>query len=129
MAPIRGAERMSPTELQFELERGGKLVAFYYMCFASAGDLSSLIARVPGSLGRESDSESHALDCVDRGRRMVGHSVGTDLLDPIAGDEFSWGEGNSTPSQTRGPGGQGLSAKGKFRHIMVSQQISIALSN
>ena len=30
MAPIRGAERMSATELQFELERGGKLVAFYY---------------------------------------------------------------------------------------------------
>ena len=30
MAPIRGAEKMSSTELQFELERGGKLVVFYY---------------------------------------------------------------------------------------------------
>ena len=30
MAAIRGAEKMSPTELQFELDRGGKLVVFYY---------------------------------------------------------------------------------------------------
>lgn len=30
MAPIRGAEKMSSTELQFELQRGGKLVVFYY---------------------------------------------------------------------------------------------------
>lgn len=30
MAAIRGAEKMSPNEIQFELQRGGKLVVFYY---------------------------------------------------------------------------------------------------
>ena len=30
MAPIRGAENMAANELNFELQRGGKLVVFYY---------------------------------------------------------------------------------------------------
>jgi len=30
MAAIRGAEKMSSNEIQFELQRGGKLVVFYY---------------------------------------------------------------------------------------------------
>src|SRR5215470_5891616 len=106
-------------------QAGGVLL----LCFASGRDLSSLIARLPCSVGRESGSESPALDCLDRNRRVVGHSVGTDLLDPIAGDEFPWRKGNSTPDQSRGPSGKGLSAKPKFRHIMVPPQFPSSSSD
>ena len=30
MAAIRGAEKLSANEMQFELQRGGKIVVFYY---------------------------------------------------------------------------------------------------
>src|SRR5262249_19099171 len=53
-------------------QTGGVLL----LCLACGRDLSSLIARLPCAVGREPGSESHALDCLDRNRRVVGHPVG-----------------------------------------------------
>lgn len=77
---IRGIEGLSPEQINFELQRGGKFVAGRYPPTRLAGVL--------GPRRRKPRWARSPVDTAYLPAGMVGDSVGSDLYHPVAGDRF-----------------------------------------
>ena len=85
---ILGIEGMSPDRLQFEIQRGAKLVCYQYCISIVVMRFHPGLERLLHSRGRERRGQRVALDCAHSGCRLVGDSLGTDFHGAIPGDEF-----------------------------------------
>jgi len=85
---VHGIEGMSPDQIVFEIDRGGKFVFYRYcisvliLTFRRSSDIYFIPSGVRGEQGT-------AVDYGNRRTGLVGNSVGSHLERAVAGDQFS----------------------------------------
>ena len=97
---IQGLGDMSPDQLRFEIQRGAKLVRYQY-CVSLLVITFKRWSEVYYIPAGELPHEGTAVDFNNSRSRMVGHSVGTNLLRPGAHYQFQRREGSDTRNERR----------------------------